>query len=105
MEKPNLNYIQQISAGDKDFELSMLTILKDEFPKELYLIKKSFKEENYRKLSFSIHKIKHKISMLGMEKSFDLASEIEQEIKNGNLEQYANLITILERINVYLNNK
>ncbi|QTE21762.1 Hpt domain-containing protein [Polaribacter cellanae] len=105
MEKPNLNYIQQISGGDKDFEASMLTILKEEFIKELSLIKKNFKKEDYIQLSFNIHKIKHKISILGMEKSFELASEIEQEIKNGNTEQYANLIIILERIGVYLSDK
>ncbi|QOD59497.1 Hpt domain-containing protein [Polaribacter haliotis] len=105
MEKPNLNYIQQISGGDKDFETSMLTILKDEFPKELSSIKKNFEEKDYKQLSFNIHKIKHKISMFGMEKSFDLASKVELEIKNKHSEQYANLITILERINVYLNDK
>jgi hypothetical protein len=31
MEKPNLNYIQNISQGDKVFEEKLINILKSEF--------------------------------------------------------------------------
>lgn len=34
LEKPNLNYIKDISEGDKNFENSLLSSLKTEFPKE-----------------------------------------------------------------------
>ncbi|WP_435416649.1 Hpt domain-containing protein [Polaribacter aestuariivivens] len=105
METPNLNYVREISGGDKDFEASVLSILKAEFPLEFLAIKKNFENNNYEQVSFDIHKIKHKISMLGMKKSFELASELERNIKNGDLEQYNKFVDVLNRINVYLNTK
>ena len=33
-EAPNLNYIKQLSGGDKDFEKQLIEVIKDEFPLE-----------------------------------------------------------------------
>ncbi|GAB7258064.1 Hpt domain-containing protein [uncultured Polaribacter sp.] len=105
MEKPNLNYLKEISGGDIDFENSMLSILKTELPEELSILKSYYENSNYEELSLSIHKIKHKIGMLGMPIALEFASKIENDVKKGNLEQYTDLIFILERINVYLKNQ
>ena len=105
METPNLDYLKQISGGDLDFENSMLAILKLEFPEECTILKQNFKNSNFKEVALNIHKIKHKIGMLGMINSVDLASKCEESIKKGNTEQYNELVLILERINVYLKNK
>jgi HPt (histidine-containing phosphotransfer) domain-containing protein len=105
LETPNLDYLKQISGGDTDFENTMLNMLKLEFPKELNLLKSNFNDNNFMDLSLDIHKIKHKIGMLGMPKSLDLASICEKNIKEGNTEQYKELTLVLDRINVYLKNK
>ena len=105
METPNLKYLKQISGGDLDFENSLLTILKVEFPLEYKTIKYNFKHNNYKLLALNIHKIKHKIGMLSMDKGVDLASICEINIKEGITEQYNDLILILDRIDVYLKNK
>ena len=45
-KKPNLNYIKGISEGDKNFENSLLSSLKTEFPKEYEILKNNFKQQN-----------------------------------------------------------
>ncbi|AUC86012.1 histidine kinase [Polaribacter sp. ALD11] len=105
MEIPNLDYLKEISGGDLDFENAMLSLLKLEFPAEYTVLKMNFDNNNFDEIALDIHKIKHKIGMLGMEASVDLASKCEKNIKNGNTEEYRDLVLILERINVYLKNK
>lgn len=102
METPNLDYIKKISDGDSNFEESMLALLKTEFPLELITLKKNFSEGNFIEVSLNIHKIKHKIAMLGMNNCFKLATKIEKNIKKGIIEQYHVLLYDLERINVFL---
>ncbi len=34
MDKPNMNYIEQLADGDKAFEHQFISILKEELPKE-----------------------------------------------------------------------
>ncbi|WP_439129478.1 Hpt domain-containing protein [Polaribacter sp.] len=105
LETPNLNYIKEIAEGDKDFELSMLTLLKVEFPKEFKMLKDNFRQQNYAQVALDVHKIKYKISMLGMPLALEIASNFEQNIKKGHTEQYDALLVILNRIDVYLSNK
>ncbi|WP_298763177.1 Hpt domain-containing protein [uncultured Polaribacter sp.] len=105
MEKPNLSYIEEISGGDEDFKNNMIAILKVEFPLELESIVQSFKENNFNEVSFYTHKVKHKIAMLGMPKSYELASIFEMEIKKNNTTKYKDFLLILNRIALYLNAK
>lgn len=105
METPNLNYLKQISGGDLDFENNFLSILKLEFLIEYSVLSNNFKNSDFDKVALDIHKIKHKIGMLGMINSVYLASECEKDIIKGNTEQYKDLVLILERISVYLRDK
>lgn len=105
METPNLEYIKEISGGDKEFENEMILILKIEFPEEYMLLKKNFENKNFEEVALNIHKIKHKIGMLGMQKSFELATKLEQNIKNAITLQFDDLLLILDRITVYLSHK
>jgi len=102
LEKPNLNYIKDISEGDKNFENSLLLSLKTEFPKEYEILKNNFKQQNYLKVALNLHKLKHKISMLGMPLAFEITYDFEQDIKKGHTEQYETLLVVLDKINVYL---
>lgn len=105
MEIPNLNYIEEISGGDKEFEKNMLNILKSEFPEEYTILKKNFENKNFEEVALNIHKIKHKIGMLGMKNSFVLATNLEKDIKKGVIKQYDAFVLILDRIGVYLDHK
>lgn len=102
METPNLNYIKKLSGGDLAFEESILSVLQKEFPDELALFKKNFTNKDYTESANNVHKIKHKISILGMKKSLVLASNFENDLREGKIELYQDFLNILNKIHVYL---
>ncbi|GLB48063.1 Hpt domain-containing protein [Neptunitalea lumnitzerae] len=83
MELPNFSYIHSLSGGDKDFEQQLLKILKAEFPEEKEIYFKAVAEKNFSDAAEIVHKIKHKISILGLEKSYTLADTYENNLKMG----------------------
>lgn len=105
MEEPNLNYIKELSDGDLSFEESIINVLKKEFPEELLLFTKNYADKNFLEAAINVHKIKHKISILGLKKGLELASSFENGLKKGDLKLYAGFIKILNKIHVYLGNK
>lgn len=102
MEKPNLSLIKEISGNDIVFENSILEILKKEFPEEVLLFKENFKKNNFLEASKNVHKIKHKISLLGLEKGLEIASAFEISLKEGDLKLHNNFLEIIDKIHVYL---
>ncbi|SNR59898.1 Hpt domain-containing protein [Lutibacter flavus] len=84
-EKPNLNYLKEISGGDLEFEEKLLIIVKKELPEEINSYKKFLNENNFKQAAELVHKIKHKISILGLEKSYQVAIDYEEELKQDNL--------------------
>ncbi|WP_040280361.1 hypothetical protein [Psychroserpens damuponensis] len=86
MEQPNLSYIHSMSGGDEAFEKQLIDIIKVEFPEEKKVYFKNMAENN-NKLSVDIvHKLKHKISILGLEKSYDVAVQFENNLIEGSTE-------------------
>ncbi|WP_298496298.1 Hpt domain-containing protein [uncultured Algibacter sp.] len=80
MEQPNLSYINQLSGGDKAFEEKLITIIKDEFPKEKDIYFKNIENDNFKEAAENVHKLKHKISILGLEKSYEVAVNFENSL-------------------------
>lgn len=81
MEKPNLNYIKELSDGDLTFEKKLIDVLRKELPEEYQVFLESFEEKNFKKTADSVHKLKHKISILGLVKGYETASKFEQDLK------------------------
>ena len=102
METPNLNYIKELSGGDLVFEQNILNVLKKEFPEEYSLFNKNFEKKDYNELANNVHKIKHKISILGFKKGFELASNFEKDLQNNDVKLYQDFINLLNKIHVYL---
>ncbi|WP_166385742.1 MULTISPECIES: Hpt domain-containing protein [unclassified Polaribacter] len=102
MEEPNLNYIKELSGGDKEFEESILIVLKNEFPEEFLLFNEDFKNKEYAEAADKVHKLKHKISILGLKKGFELASRFELDLKNNETKLYNDFVNVLNKIHVYL---
>jgi HPt (histidine-containing phosphotransfer) domain-containing protein len=103
MEKPNLTYIRELSDGDKVFEQQLITILKKEFPGELLAYQKNIKNNNFLETAQNVHKLKHKISILGLEKSYEIASEFEKELKREMKSNQFYFEKVLAQISLYLN--
>ncbi|WP_299338984.1 Hpt domain-containing protein [uncultured Psychroserpens sp.] len=80
MEQPNLSYIHSMSGGDKSFEQKLIDIIKGEFPEEKKIYYENITAKNYKLAAENVHKLKHKISILGLEKSYETAVTFENNL-------------------------
>lgn len=104
METPNLNYIKELSGGDKAFEQKIISVLKKEFPVELKRFLVHFEEKNYKKSAEDVHKLKHKISILGLGKGYQVAVAFENELKLETHNLYDSFMNIMDQIKLFLRN-
>ena len=102
MEQPNKSYIKSLSGGNIEFEKKLITVIKSEFPieKETYL--KNITAKKYIETAENVHKLKHKISILGLEKSYEIAAQYENELRENNTNLKDEFDTILKTITDYL---
>ena len=82
MEKPNLNYIDELAGDDNDFRAKLVSTIKRELPSEIADYKNSLANNDFLTAANHVHKLKHKISVMGMEKSYYIAEEFEHNLKN-----------------------
>ncbi|MDB2385506.1 Hpt domain-containing protein [Polaribacter sp.] len=104
MEVPNLNYINSLAGDDKEFKEQLISILKSEFPLEEKLLQENIKKRQYILAAGNVHKIKHKIGMLGLEHDFNLASLLEEDLKNDSLENLDEFLVCLQKISNFIEN-
>ncbi len=102
-DQPNLNYINSLSEGDKSFEMKLLAIIKKEFKQEKNTYYNNTKNNNFKLCAENVHKIKHKISILGLEKSYEIAEQYENNLREGNYELQNKFSDILNKVTNYLN--
>ena len=98
MEQPNLSYIEELSAGDLLFKNKLITIVKEELPEEIKIYNENIKEGLLKEAAENVHKLKHKISILGLEKSYYLAVEFEEDLKVESLakrEEFEKLLSLM----------
>lgn len=83
-ETPNLDYIKEIAGGNEEFEKKFLSIIQLEFPKEKEdyqtLLEKGELEESAK----VVHKIKHKLGILGLSQGYKMAIQYEEDLKISN---------------------
>lgn len=101
-EIPNLDYIKELSAGDEMFEKKFITIIKEEFPREKETYLENLKNENYRETMDIVHKIKHKINILGLQNGYRLAVRYEEELRYGNPGLQTDFLAILKTMETYI---
>lgn len=98
MEQPNLSYINSMSGGDKAFEQKLIDIIKKEFPEEKAVYFANIKAKNHKLTAENVHKLKHKISILGLEKSYETAVAFENNLLEGSTElqdEFESILTIM----------
>lgn len=104
MEQPNLNYIDQLSAGDEEFKAKMIAIVKEELPMEIIAYKENLTQEKYMLTAECVHKLKHKISILGLENSYYLADQFENNLKQESTLLKNEFNLTLETMQEFINN-
>lgn len=103
MEHPNLDYIDKLCGEDNTFKQKIITIIKKELPLETAAYHKSIEDRDYKLAADCVHKLKHKISILGLDKSYKIAHEYEGHLLNGTLESEAEFDSILQLMKVFVN--
>lgn len=96
MEKPSLNYIKELSGGDKTFEAKLIAVVKKELPNEIVEYKGNMNNSAFAKAAENVHKIKHKFGILSLEESYELAVEYEVELKDENTRHKEQFESILQ---------
>lgn len=102
MEEPNLNYVKQISGGDVDFEKEIIQVIKAEFPQEKETYTLLVNADNKKAIAEIVHKIKHKFSILGLEKGYECAVIYEDNLREGNYKKKEDFEKVLDVITFYL---
>ncbi len=102
METPNKSYIDNLCRGDRAFETKLVAVIKSELPEEIKVYNEAFVSTNFKELAEAVHKLKHKISILGLEKGYALAAQYENEIHDEQLELSQNFDEILDSMTEYI---
>jgi len=102
MEQPNQSYINNLSGDDKVFKQKLIDVIKKEFPEEKQVYFDYLNAKNYKRAADSVHKLKHKISILGLEKSYDVAVSYEENLLEGSTDQKEAFESILQIITEYI---
>lgn len=98
MEQPNSEYINQLAGDNQEFKLKVISILKRELPEEIELYQNYIGSNNYLLAAESVHKLKHKVSILGLEKSYYIAEEYEDNLKDNSTNLQSDFEAILKRM-------
>ena len=95
MEAANLEYINNLSGDNIEFKTKLISILKRELPLEIETYQLEMKVSNLNLAAQAVHKLKHKVSILGLEKSYYIASDFEDNLKQDSLTLQDEFETIL----------
>lgn len=82
MEKPNIEYIDKLSRNEEAIKQKFIGILKFELPIEIDAYYVSLHLNKWSQTMKCIHKLKNKIAILGLEKSYHLADDYEKSEQN-----------------------
>ncbi len=102
MEQPNLNYIEELAGDDISVKRKLIKIIKEEFPKEKESYANAIEKNNFNEAAALVHKIKHKISIFGLEKCYKSASNFEGNLKEKSKKGVEEFEEILSVISSYL---
>jgi len=98
MEQPSLAYIHNMSGGDKAFEQKLIGIIKTEFRDEKKVYYNNIALANYKLTAENVHKLKHKISILSLKKSYEIAVAFENNLIDGSTklqDEFESILTIM----------
>ncbi|EAR11963.1 hypothetical protein PI23P_11537 [Polaribacter irgensii 23-P] len=102
MESPNLKYINQLAAGDAAVKEELIHIIKTEFPEEKKEYCKSIESGDFSRIAEIIHRVKHKISILGLIEGYEIANVFEYNLRNSDLKGKAAFEKVLMAITAYI---
>ncbi len=103
-EHPNLDYINQLASGNELVEKRLINVLKEEFPQEVLIYSNDMEKLNLTEAAESVHKIRHKIGLLGLENGYHLSYEYEQNLRDGSIMFKDDFEIVLKKITKFITN-
>ncbi|MFV0541158.1 MAG: Hpt domain-containing protein [Aestuariibaculum sp.] len=100
--QPNLDYIKKIAHGNIEVEAKLISIVKNEFPKEKKEFTKYLNENNCKKASAIVHKLKHKFVVLGIETEYELINTFEKQLYNNNMTLHYKFKDMLLQLEIFI---
>lgn len=101
-ETPNLNYIDTLSNGNVLFTKTLLDIIKKELSQEIETYQLHLKNRDLTKTAADVHKLSHKIRILGLEKSWQIAEDYREGLFKNNLKLKSNFESILTAMLLFI---
>ncbi len=102
METPNMNYLDQLAGDDLAFRSRFIDILKSEFPEERGEYNEAMRDHDWKKAKELVHKIKHKISILGLSRAYEIAGRYEEDLSQKNTQYHTAFVGILDKMEQYI---
>ncbi len=100
--QPNLEYVNELSGGDALFKQKLIGIIKKEFPEEKEIFLHNYKSSELNKAAENVHKLKHKIGMLGLDDGYQIAIDFENELLAGKTSLFQKFMLILDTIDEFI---
>ncbi len=104
-EQPNLVYIKKLADGNVAFEKKLIEVIKEELPEEFAAYNDLLKNKKFTKASDLVHKLIHKISILGLEKGYLVAKKYEQALRQNDATMQIAFESIIQKMSDFINNK
>jgi len=101
-EVPNLNYIDQLANGDLAIKKRLIDVIQSEFPEEVKQYRVSINSKNWQDAAALVHKIKHKIGVVGLEKTYEFAKLYEDQLKQNEHKYQSDFEQSLLKIELFL---
>jgi HPt (histidine-containing phosphotransfer) domain-containing protein len=102
METPNLSYINQLADGSQEFKNQVINVLKRELITDIETYNDSITKKDLKATAEIVHKLKNKISLLSLEKSYNIAQDFENNLKNNSIILHKEFEEILEIMNDFV---
>lgn len=97
-----MQYLEDLAGEDAAFKQQFIAIIKAELPVEIQQYHANLNKNDLKAASEDVHKIKHKVNILGLTESYELASTHEEELRQGNSTSTYDFSGILELMQEYI---
>ncbi|WP_301399610.1 Hpt domain-containing protein [Polaribacter huanghezhanensis] len=104
-EQPNLLYIKKFTDGDLLFEKEVIGVLQKELVEKTNQYHYHVRKKEFIQASNLVFKLRQKISILGLERSYLVAKEFEIALKSSDLSLQNDFEDILQLMMLFVNNK
>jgi HPt (histidine-containing phosphotransfer) domain-containing protein len=104
MEQPSIDYFEKLSRGDDTIKQKFIDVIKFELPMEIEAYYINLRSNEFGKTVECVHKLKHKIAVLGLEEYFYNAEKYEESLKEGNKEFQEEFEKTLDIITRFVSN-